>query len=615
MKMFSLLIVSAIFNIYCNAQSEENILLKGQSITTINKNTIVQNYGRTLAQLLNDQPGIIVNGAYQPTGTFISIYMQGTIGGRALILIDGIPVYDPSGIPEYFDVNMISLYELERIEIYHETQCSMLGNGALGGAINLITIKDNNNKKLNIVGLHSIGNQKTKNTQFQLWGNKNKWDYAVNYSHLKTAGFSVALDTTGKQGFDKDGFKGNILNSRITYHANKYFSINAFCLYSKYRAETDVESYIDAPDYYLTKTNWNTGSTFSYHKNKLLLQGSYQFTSANHFYKYDNYSWEDFIGKSHLIKTDIQYKTSSTIILLSGIDYRNDYMYSTYSDTIQTRYHYYPTINYWSIYGGVNYSTKDSLLSVNFIARAAHHDAYNMVYCYNISADYHIQKNVHLIGGIATGFKSPCLYQLYDTYGYANPSLVPDKTTDYHIGLYTTHARLKQKFNLYYNKLDDLITYDNSVSGFDNFNKQTTFGFQYELDWRMNKYFNLTTNYTYTEGTDYTPARENYNNITTYHYLYRRPKHVLNMGIRYTDAKLSIGVTGRYCGEYYDVASGDFDYIMNAFFLMNANASYSLNKCCKVFVNTQNLLNNTFYDVKGYNSIPFLFNAGISFQL
>ena len=54
--------------------------------------------------------------------------------GNTLILIDGIPMYDPAGITSDFDLNQINLDMVERIEIMKGAQstlyrkrCSWLG--------------------------------------------------------------------------------------------------------------------------------------------------------------------------------------------------------------------------------------------------------------------------------------------------------------------------------------------------------------------------------------------------------------------------------------------------------------------------------------------------------
>ena len=63
----------------------------GKVITVITKEQIDKSAGRTVAQLLNEQAGITINGALSNLGTNPTVYMRGAQAGRTLILIDGIP--------------------------------------------------------------------------------------------------------------------------------------------------------------------------------------------------------------------------------------------------------------------------------------------------------------------------------------------------------------------------------------------------------------------------------------------------------------------------------------------------------------------------------------------
>ena len=75
----------------------------GKVITVITKAQIEKSAGKTVAQLLNEQVGITINGALNNAGANQSVYLRGASIGRTLILLDGIPVYDPSFINSEFE--------------------------------------------------------------------------------------------------------------------------------------------------------------------------------------------------------------------------------------------------------------------------------------------------------------------------------------------------------------------------------------------------------------------------------------------------------------------------------------------------------------------------------
>src|SRR5690349_7964185 len=94
----------------------------GKVVSVITKEQIEKSSGRTIAQLLNEQAGLTINGALNVLGSNQTVSMRGSSAGRTLILLDGIPVNDPTLINNEFDLNLISLNNVERIEVCRGAQ-------------------------------------------------------------------------------------------------------------------------------------------------------------------------------------------------------------------------------------------------------------------------------------------------------------------------------------------------------------------------------------------------------------------------------------------------------------------------------------------------------------
>jgi vitamin B12 transporter len=103
----------------------------GKVITVINKDQIERSSGKTLSQLLNEQAGVTINGALNNAGAVQTMYVRGAASGRTLILLDGIPVNDPSMINNEFDLNLFSLDNIDRIEICKGAQSTLYGSDAI----------------------------------------------------------------------------------------------------------------------------------------------------------------------------------------------------------------------------------------------------------------------------------------------------------------------------------------------------------------------------------------------------------------------------------------------------------------------------------------------------
>jgi len=75
----------------------------GKVLTVIDQAQIERASGKDLSQLLNEQVGLVINGANSNTGKDKSVFLRGAKTEYTVFLIDGIPVNDPSGAGGAFD--------------------------------------------------------------------------------------------------------------------------------------------------------------------------------------------------------------------------------------------------------------------------------------------------------------------------------------------------------------------------------------------------------------------------------------------------------------------------------------------------------------------------------
>jgi len=112
----------------------------GKVVTVITKEQLEKSAGKSLAQLLNEQAGLVIAGAYNVPGSVQTIFIRGASSGRTLILTDGIPVNDPSMIHNEFDLNLFSIHDVERIEIWRGALLPAKNNGVTNSRISEILI-------------------------------------------------------------------------------------------------------------------------------------------------------------------------------------------------------------------------------------------------------------------------------------------------------------------------------------------------------------------------------------------------------------------------------------------------------------------------------------------
>lgn len=132
----------------------------GKVITVINRQQLERSSGKTLGEVLNTVVGTAIIGANNNLGTNQTVSIRGSSAGNVLILVDGIPVNDPSVITNYFDLNLFSIDHVEKIEILKGGQSILYGSDAVAGVINITTTKSSA-KPVNLSAGFTLGSYNT----------------------------------------------------------------------------------------------------------------------------------------------------------------------------------------------------------------------------------------------------------------------------------------------------------------------------------------------------------------------------------------------------------------------------------------------------------------------
>ncbi len=595
----------------------------GKVITVITKDEIEKSSGKTLSQLLNEQAGITINGALNNLGTVQTVYVRGAASGRALILLDGIPVNDPSMINNEFDLNLFSLDNIDRIEICKGAQSTLYGSDAVAGVINIITVSGDVSKPFNVKATVSEGNLGTFRGSAQLYGKKDKFSYSIRHARLFTNGFSAAYDSTGKKNFDKDGYNGNVTNAQLVFQATSALSVKSFLMYSRYRAAIDAGVFTDEKDYTIDNSTLTGGAGFNYKKGIVTLNGTYQYSELKRHYLNDSLYrtstiFEDnkYNGKTQFAELYASFKLAKTLTLLAGADYR----YSSFNQNYVSLSVYGPynsitpdtSLNQKAVYASLNFSSLNSKLNIELGGRINKHSRYGTNSTYTFNPSYAFTKNVRIFGSIASGFKAPTLYQLS-----INEKLEAEKSVNYEGGLQFTNKIINTRIVYFNRKINNGIDYNYITFSYFNYVKQTANGIELEATAKPVKQISVTANYTWIAPKETTQNRITNKDTVTYDYSLRRPKNAVNATIAWEPSeKLYFSVTGKYVSSRYDVGGyKKADVLLKDYFIVSAHAEFRATKQVRFFADGQNLTDKKFFDVRGYNSIPALFNGGITFNL
>ena len=297
----------------------------GKVISIITAAQIASSSGNSIAQILSSQAGISLPGSESNIGTVPSVYMRGAASGRTLILIDGAPVGDPSMISNEFDLNLIPIQQVERIEILKGAQSTLYGSDAIGGVINIIT--KNANKKSFTVGL-SAGSFGTKNANVQYNNKIGDVKYSVGVEKQSTTGISSAMDANNSGLFDKDGYENTSWFLKIQKDLNNNWSLNMSTKKTAYEAAIDYGAFKDDRDAKFKNATQLSGFTLKHQKEKTIFQFQYQFTTQDRTYRNDSvdkkyivFENNVYAGKSHYADAFGSIPLSKNIQIIVGTDF------------------------------------------------------------------------------------------------------------------------------------------------------------------------------------------------------------------------------------------------------------------------------------------------------
>lgn len=113
------------------------LITAGSSVSVIDREQIEARQSVFAVDLLQDVPGIAVSRS-GGIGSQTQIRMRGAEANQVLVLIDGIEANDPAGNDE-FAFQHLTTWDVERIEVVRGPQSALWGSDALAGVVNVIT--------------------------------------------------------------------------------------------------------------------------------------------------------------------------------------------------------------------------------------------------------------------------------------------------------------------------------------------------------------------------------------------------------------------------------------------------------------------------------------------
>lgn len=601
--------------------------LTGKVVTIITKQQLEQSGGKDLSQILNEQAGVYIGGANSNAGKDKSLYLRGAGVVHTLITINGVPVYDPSGIGSNFDIRNIAIDNIERIEILKGSQSTLYGSDAIAGVINIITKKTGVNP-FGVNGLLSYGSNSTVRGNAGFHGKNGIVDYNAGYSFYDTRGINEAISNSANA--DKDGFRQNSMQAGLGLQVRKNVHLQPYVRFNKIEGDIDQGAFVDELDYTYAQKSYQIGirNEFSFNKAKLNVLYNYNFIdrlyiddSVKSRNGFDTYSHGSYKAGEHFIDAYITTPVGdNSSKFTAGVDFRTsntdqEYSYiGFFSGT--TKYssdslHH----NQLALYAALNINTKPGF-NLELGNRLNIHSAYGSNYVFNINPSYLINKKFKLFANLSSGYRIPSLYQLFAEYG--NGDLKPESSLSSEAGVqfFSPDNKINSRLTVFHRYVKNIHIFFQSQ--YINQDKQKDHGAEFELSFTPTKNISIKAFYSFVDGKITTVQN---GKDTTYFNLIRRPKHSagLNAGMKIND-KFYVSTNISWFGErkdaYFDAMTFQtVNVTLDSYLLLDIYAEYALYKNnIKVFADLRNVADSKYNETAGFNTLGFNGYGGIRFN-
>ena len=597
---------------------EQKKELSGKVIEKITAKDLEAKKGQSVAAVLTQVAGVEVNGSNSSAGKDLGVYIRGGRNNQVLILIDGVPVSDVSGINISYDLRLLPVEQVESIEIMKGASSTLYGSGAATAVIN-IKLKQTTKKAVSGSAYLNLGTQnvakennydpKSVNQGGAINGKLSKFNYYASVNRTETTGISEARPESNNESFEKDNFSRVNSMVRLGFTPNDKFKFDITGNYDKIKSEFDSGAFADNDENFFSSEQFRVAflPKYKYNKGELVLNAGANTITRDLF----NYGAST-IYKSNSVNADLfnKYNFTDKLSLIVGGQFQFFEMsnQSEYVDITEEMAHF----NMIDPYASVVYNS-DFGLNVNLGGRLNMHSRYGNQMVYNVNPSYTIPNTtVKLLTSLSTAYVTPSLYQLYSSYG--DEDLTPEENMTVEAGAEATFLDKKVRLSIvgYHREEKNSIEFDYMMYNYFTYDgKIKVQGVEVNADYAIFDNLQLKTNYTFAELDTFSQA---YN-----------PKHKVNAIVSYVYKKLSTNVSYQFVSErtaeYIEYPAPDYSATfmtetLNDYQLVNANIGYKILKDkMNLFLAVDNILDKDFVQTRGYSTRGrnFMFGLGFNF--
>ena len=579
----------------------------------------------TLPQALAMVPGLNVVQSGGP-GTAASVFIRGTNSEDVLVLLNGVPINDPSDPNGAFNFGGYTLSDIARIEIVRGPMSGLYGSNAIGGVINIITLRGSGAPKISFSAAGGWPAQGQGSAS--LTGGAGAFDYALTGAMDQEAGFDDTARRLSVYAGHRDPFRANLGSLNLGYTPRTGTRIGL-----QIRAQQADTAFpdlgypiFDDPNEWSYNTNiygklsiastlfdgrLNTEAFIARVQNNLHESNLLDASDPNGAAADDQY---------HGIRTDAQWNNilhlpdagpAQFSSLLFGFEYRNDRAKYTLNELSGFEPFTGNDNNTQHIVSG-HAGLQTTLVNRLTLTAALRDDAvsgFGNAMTGRVGGVLAVpEADLHVKASYGTGFLAPSLFDLYGQERFAgypsyhgNPGLKPEHSSGWDAGLQFDIPAFNQpdfaslSATYFENGITDLISATPDFSSEENIGRARITGVETELVLSVSLYATADLVYTYTY------ARDLVRNVP----LLRRPENAGSATLTLMPVPaLQIVPEVQYIGRYTDYLYANNGYPLGDGLnrpgtVVNLNVSYTLARGYSLFAQANNLFNSGYEPVNG----------------
>lgn len=559
----------------------------GSRVETVSREEIEEKAQPLVVDYLGRLPGISISTPGGPGGEG-SLSVRGAPRRYVKTLYNGIDISDPTSPQVQTSYQYLLSSGVDTIEVLKGSQSTLYGSDAIAGVIGISTLGDIEPGVTHL--LHGEGGSfGTARGSYGLRAANADAKAAINIAGFRTDGISAAASGT-----ERDGYENVTFDAAGEYRVNDVVSVFGSLLYIDATAEFD-DSFPIQDNFTAVNLSRQLGGRAGI--NVDLLDGRFR----------NQFSVQAFDIDREIAGTffDGNYDgTRRKLDYLGGYDV-NDWLTLQFGADYERQDITVPGATAGTVteadfsLGGAWFQTvltPTEPLVLTAAVRQDEHSAFGGNTTWRATGSYQFfETGTRLHSSVGTGFRAPSLNELFGPFG-PNPNLQPETSFSFDVGVEQRFLddRLIGDVTFFHLDIDNLIAFTNRYNNVPGRSRQQ--GVEASILYDVNEWLALGAAYTYTSTRDANGNR----NI-------RVPRHEIALSAAYRPAeKWTISADAKIVADTVD--SGRFE--LDDYVLVNAKVAYQATESTEIYVRAENLLDQDYQTVRGYNTPGFAAFAG-----